>query len=194
MKKPTKKKSAARNRSKTKSRISSGAAPLAVDQDIVGLLTVLVQKLTAFESKLDMVFRYVSATPAPLAASQAIPVMPHALPQSVPVKQSKPVRPLYQAVCADCSKNCEVPFKPQEGRPVYCKECFAKRKAKNGARSSGVVKTAEPLSPKPIAAPIAVSSKATEVKNAKPKKTAKKQKAAKVPAKKKSSVKKAAKK
>lgn len=38
-------------------------------------------------------------------------------------------RTLYQAVCADCRKNCEVPFKPTEERPVYCKECFAIRKA-----------------------------------------------------------------
>lgn len=39
-----------------------------------------------------------------------------------------PQRMMYQAVCADCKKNCEVPFKPGS-RPVYCKECFAARKA-----------------------------------------------------------------
>ncbi|MDD5440111.1 MAG: hypothetical protein PHS37_07995 [Candidatus Omnitrophica bacterium] len=38
-------------------------------------------------------------------------------------------RPLYKAVCADCNKDCEVPFKPTGERPVYCKECFAKRKS-----------------------------------------------------------------
>jgi len=31
-------------------------------------------------------------------------------------------------ICADCQKECEVPFKPTGDRPVYCKECFAKRK------------------------------------------------------------------
>ncbi|MDD5681408.1 MAG: hypothetical protein PHI59_09245, partial [Candidatus Omnitrophica bacterium] len=29
-------------------------------------------------------------------------------------------------------KECEVPFKPSGDRPVYCKECFSKRKAGNG--------------------------------------------------------------
>ena len=38
-------------------------------------------------------------------------------------------RILHKAVCADCKKECEVPFKPTGGRPVYCKDCFSKRKA-----------------------------------------------------------------
>lgn len=42
-------------------------------------------------------------------------------------------RQLYKAVCADCSKDCEVPFKPTGDRPVYCKECFAKRR-QSGSR------------------------------------------------------------
>ncbi len=35
---------------------------------------------------------------------------------------------MHKATCADCNKECEVPFKPREDRPVYCRECFAKRK------------------------------------------------------------------
>jgi len=35
---------------------------------------------------------------------------------------------MFKAICADCGKECEVPFKPSGDRPVYCKECFAKRK------------------------------------------------------------------
>jgi CxxC-x17-CxxC domain-containing protein len=47
-------------------------------------------------------------------------------------------RVLHQAVCAECRKQCEVPFKPSEGRPVYCKECYAKRKeGKHMRRNSG---------------------------------------------------------
>ena len=30
--------------------------------------------------------------------------------------------------CSDCGNDCKVPFKPIEGRPVYCRECFSKRK------------------------------------------------------------------
>jgi len=37
-------------------------------------------------------------------------------------------RKMFKAVCAECSQECEVPFKPTEGRPVFCKECFAKRR------------------------------------------------------------------
>ena len=37
-------------------------------------------------------------------------------------------REMHKAVCAECGKECEVPFKPTEGRPVYCKECFMKRR------------------------------------------------------------------
>jgi CxxC-x17-CxxC domain-containing protein len=33
-------------------------------------------------------------------------------------------RKLYPAVCTKCKKETKVPFKPQEGREVYCKECF----------------------------------------------------------------------
>lgn len=34
---------------------------------------------------------------------------------------------MYQAVCAECQKSCEVPFRPTSDRPVYCRDCFAKR-------------------------------------------------------------------
>ena len=37
-------------------------------------------------------------------------------------------REMHKAVCADCGQECEVPFKPAEGRPVYCKDCYMKKK------------------------------------------------------------------
>jgi len=37
-------------------------------------------------------------------------------------------RSFTKVVCSDCNKECEVPFKPSGDRPVYCKECFSKRK------------------------------------------------------------------
>jgi CxxC-x17-CxxC domain-containing protein len=33
------------------------------------------------------------------------------------------------ATCSQCGKETTVPFKPTQGRPVYCKECFQQRKA-----------------------------------------------------------------
>jgi CxxC-x17-CxxC domain-containing protein len=38
---------------------------------------------------------------------------------------------MYEAVCAECGKSCEVPFRPSGNRPVYCSNCF---KGKEGAR------------------------------------------------------------
>ncbi|MDO8509226.1 MAG: DNA-directed RNA polymerase [Nanoarchaeota archaeon] len=30
----------------------------------------------------------------------------------------------HKAICADCKQDCVVPFKPTEGKPVYCRECY----------------------------------------------------------------------
>jgi len=38
-------------------------------------------------------------------------------------------RRMYQAVCADCGRICEVPFEPRGDKPVYCSECFQRRRA-----------------------------------------------------------------
>ncbi len=35
----------------------------------------------------------------------------------------------YEAVCSSCGKTTTVPFEPQAGRPVYCRDCLAKIKA-----------------------------------------------------------------
>jgi CxxC-x17-CxxC domain-containing protein len=37
-------------------------------------------------------------------------------------------REMYDAVCAECGQKCQVPFKPDPSRPVYCRECYAKRR------------------------------------------------------------------
>lgn len=37
-------------------------------------------------------------------------------------------REMHKATCAECKKECEVPFKPSGDRPVYCKECYAKKR------------------------------------------------------------------
>nr|WP_211529955.1 CxxC-x17-CxxC domain-containing protein [Methanocalculus chunghsingensis] len=37
-------------------------------------------------------------------------------------------REMTKAVCSDCGEECEVPFKPTEGRPVYCRDCLPKHR------------------------------------------------------------------
>ncbi|MCW3994094.1 MAG: DEAD/DEAH box helicase [Candidatus Bathyarchaeota archaeon] len=45
----------------------------------------------------------------------------------IPVSYREPTE-THKAVCTDCGNECEVPFKPDPNRPVYCRECWAKRR------------------------------------------------------------------
>lgn len=45
---------------------------------------------------------------------------------------------MHQAVCSECNKTCEVPFRPTSGKPVYCKDCFgSKGNRSEGGRNEG---------------------------------------------------------
>lgn len=44
------------------------------------------------------------------------------------IASRRPVE-LTDAICSDCKKPCKVPFVPTTDRPLYCKECFATRRA-----------------------------------------------------------------
>ena len=35
-------------------------------------------------------------------------------------------REMFDATCSNCGKNCQVPFRPTNGKPVYCSDCFEK--------------------------------------------------------------------
>mgnify|MGYP003525243120 CR=1 FL=1 len=41
---------------------------------------------------------------------------------------TRPQKELFSTVCAKCGKEAKVPFQPSNDRPVYCSECFEKRK------------------------------------------------------------------
>ncbi|OPY32010.1 MAG: hypothetical protein A4E32_01619 [Methanomassiliicoccales archaeon PtaU1.Bin124] len=40
-------------------------------------------------------------------------------------------REMHDVTCSDCGQQTQVPFKPTEGRPVYCRDCYAKHKPKD---------------------------------------------------------------
>ncbi len=40
----------------------------------------------------------------------------------------RPARETFEVTCAECGANTTVPFKPTEGRPVYCRDCFRSRR------------------------------------------------------------------
>ncbi|HRY62843.1 MAG TPA: hypothetical protein P5056_03690 [Candidatus Paceibacterota bacterium] len=31
---------------------------------------------------------------------------------------------MHDAICSECGKNCQIPFRPTGEKPVYCSECF----------------------------------------------------------------------
>ena len=44
-------------------------------------------------------------------------------------------RTMHEAICGKCGSECEVPFKPTEGKPVYCSDCFKDKSREAGSRS-----------------------------------------------------------
>ncbi len=88
--------------------------------DITALINKIMQQLGSVEKKID----------ALVSLSSPAGRRPDPVERSPDRKQDNSFRErvLHKAVCADCSKECEIPFKPAAGRPVYCKECFIKRK------------------------------------------------------------------
>lgn len=41
----------------------------------------------------------------------------------------------FKAICTRCGTACEVPFKPVNGKPVLCRDCYAAAGDAGGARS-----------------------------------------------------------
>lgn len=44
---------------------------------------------------------------------------------------------LFKATCSECGKTCEVPFRPTGEKPVYCSDCFNKRREDSDTRGVG---------------------------------------------------------
>ena len=38
--------------------------------------------------------------------------------------RSSAPREMFDAVCSNCGKDARVPFRPTNGKPVYCSDCF----------------------------------------------------------------------
>lgn len=37
-------------------------------------------------------------------------------------------REMHEAVCAECGVTTQVPFKPRNDRPIYCRDCFTAKR------------------------------------------------------------------
>ena len=40
------------------------------------------------------------------------------------VQRSSAPREMFEATCSSCGKEARVPFRPTNGKPVYCSDCF----------------------------------------------------------------------
>ena len=92
------------------------------ETDMLDLMNKIQGQLIVLDKKVDtLIQRAISGT------------RPASTP---PVDNTRSARPndrnkervMYKAVCADCNKDCEIPFKPTTDRPVYCQDCFSRRK------------------------------------------------------------------
>lgn len=49
----------------------------------------------------------------------------------------RPPREMFDAVCATCGAPARVPFRPANGRPVYCRECYSSRQGQGSGYGGG---------------------------------------------------------
>jgi CxxC-x17-CxxC domain-containing protein len=111
------------------------AADRGTDTDVAVMMTRMQQQLAVLDRKLDTLISRSSERPY---ETKPYPNTFQRFDQAR--RQEEPrqngafnQRTLHKAVCADCRKECEVPFKPTGDRPVYCKECFSKRRSSAAA-------------------------------------------------------------
>lgn len=43
---------------------------------------------------------------------------------------------LYPATCSVCGAQCQVPFRPDGSRPIYCRDCFRQQDSEGGGREA----------------------------------------------------------
>ena len=97
---------------------------------VAGLINKVLQQLSAMEKKLDILISPSSKRPFEKSYSQKPSRRFNHSERHDKGRQDNGSRErtYTRVICADCNKECEVPFKPSGDRPVYCKECFSKRK------------------------------------------------------------------
>ncbi len=66
----------------------------------------------------------------PAPAREVTAPRPERLPPSDDPRQTRPraERPRFDITCAECGAQAQVPFKPLEGRQVFCQTCYRARK------------------------------------------------------------------
>lgn len=95
---------------------------LKADTDITDLINKIQDKLVVLEQKIDTLINKSSAA----SYQERHYRRDHGEGRN---RNNFSQRSLHKAICAECGEECEVPFRPTGERPVYCKECFSKRRS-----------------------------------------------------------------
>ncbi|MDP2922268.1 MAG: hypothetical protein Q8O30_00910 [Candidatus Omnitrophota bacterium] len=110
-------------------------------QGIMDLITKIQEQLTVLERKVDSLIsrslpKPAEAKPFPKPFQQPVNIhvqngnrQDNRFQAAVRHDNRHGERVMYKTICADCKKGCEVPFRPSGNRPVYCQECFLRRKS-----------------------------------------------------------------
>ena len=112
----------------------SSSAPAPAEPDMAREMDRIQQQLVSLEKKVNILISQSSSRPSerPFKGrdfSKPFRSFDRSRGRGRGRQESTPgARSFTQVICAECGKECEVPFKPSADRPVYCRECFAKRK------------------------------------------------------------------
>jgi len=79
------------------------------------------QTLTCEDCGKEFVF---SAGEQEFYAQKGLTNTPKRCPECRKIRRQKSRRKMYSAICSKCGAETKVPFKPTEGKEVFCKECY----------------------------------------------------------------------
>mgnify|MGYP001336764025 CR=1 FL=1 len=114
---------------KKKAKAKSFEVEPVLDPGIEGFINKMLEQMSFLEKKIDTVIARLAERPP----EQAYTPRPQHFERPYRRDEGRQdggfkERTFTKVTCAECGTECEVPFKPSGDRPVYCKECFAKRK------------------------------------------------------------------
>jgi len=121
------------------------------DAGILGFIAKIHEQLALLDKKVDvLITKTIVAKPPEIKPfSHPKPFQQQANAHAQAQRQNERFRErvMHKAICADCRKQCEVPFRPSQDRPVYCQECFSRRKGGNafGTNTGNRPKTITPI-------------------------------------------------
>ncbi|MDD4182745.1 MAG: hypothetical protein PHT53_02870 [Candidatus Omnitrophica bacterium] len=142
------------------------------EADILVFIAKIHEQLVLLDKKVDMLIsKTMAPKPAevkPFAAQKPFQLQSNAHAQAQRQNERFRERVMYKVICADCRKQCEVPFQPSGNRPVYCQECFSRRKNATGnsfnANINSRPRQTPPIHAASIAKPQAIEKKKSATK------------------------------